>query len=148
MSDIRLSFDNASGQFDITLSGGDIVVDDGLETAVIVSFFTDRHAGDGDAIPDGGDDLRGWWGDAFPDVPGDLDGSREWLLERAKIVPETLRLLEDFSREALAWMVRDGVAKSVMVEAGRLDTTSAGRQVTIKRPDGTATTYDYVWRRP
>lgn len=51
------------------------------------------------------------------DIAGDRIGSRLWLLKREKQLPETLRRAEDYAREALAWLVTDGLAASVTVAA-------------------------------
>lgn len=40
---------------------GDLVNGDDLQTAMIISLFTDRVARDDDDID--GEDRRGWWGD-------------------------------------------------------------------------------------
>ncbi len=146
MSDIKLIWDNATASADVALDGADIAMDDTFETACIVSFFTDRKA-DADAdLPDGSGDRRGWWGDAFSYVDGDEDGSQEWLLDRAKIETETLLAFGDYSKAALDWMKKDGVAAAVDIAIARLDTNLVGRQVIITKPDGTVSQYDYVWK--
>lgn len=145
MSDIKLFWDNRSATADIAIVNGDIVMDDGMETAVILSLFTDRRAPADAAIPDGTEDRRGWWGDGFQDVDGDEDGSLLWLLDRSKIMPETLALLKDYSQQALAWMIKDGVAKSIDITVVRTDISSAGIGIAINKPDGTTTRYDYIW---
>ena len=59
---------------------------------------------------DGGE--NGWWGDAFDEGAGDRFGSRLWTIQGA-ITATTLRQVQDCVTEALAWMVRDGLAKTV-----------------------------------
>jgi phage gp46-like protein len=88
--DIKTIYDADTGTFDWQLVNGQLVMDDGLETSVILSTFTDRRSEDSDVLPNGGDDRRGWWGDAFPEIPGDVLGSRLWLLSRTKDIPATL----------------------------------------------------------
>lgn len=104
--------------------GGDWVVqrpsllaDDGLKTAIVLSLFTDRLAEASDALPAPTSTRRGWWGDAYADVPGDLVGSRLWLLFRSKQLQSVLRQAEEYAAEALQWLVDDGVASSVTVAA-------------------------------
>jgi phage gp46-like protein len=75
----------------------------------LISLMTDRRARGDDPIPDG-TDPRGWWADA---MDGQQIGSRLWLLERARNLPEVLRLAEDYIKEALQWLVDDGVAGSI-----------------------------------
>ena len=123
MLDIALIWDAAAGEADMAMAGPDLQMDAGLKTAVLISLFTDRLAEVGDAIPDGSTDRRGFWGD-MPIIasdqsgpPPDLTGSRLWLLDRAKQSPQTLQQAEIYAREALQWMLDDGVAGSVAATA-------------------------------
>ncbi|MCY4753249.1 phage GP46 family protein [Pelomonas aquatica] len=114
MADIRTLWSDLGG--DWRLAGPSFDVDEGLETAVIVSLFTDRVADAGETgIESTG--RRGWWGDAFADVDGDRIGSRLWKLAREKRTPAVLGRAETYAREALQWLVDDGVARSVTVAA-------------------------------
>ena len=116
MADIRLFYLGIDEGCDIASSLPGLEEDDGLDTAVIVSLFTDRRAEESDHF-DG--DPRGWWGDALAvndDRPVPL-GSRLWLLAREKQHPAVLRKAEAFARQALQWMLDDGVADSITVIA-------------------------------
>lgn len=115
--DIRTTYDSGNLALDFALDGADLATDDGLETAVALSLFTDRRAERDDALPGGDDDRRGWWGDTFAAVEGDRIGSRLWLLSREKNLPEALNRARDYGAEALAWMVEDGIAERVEVIA-------------------------------
>lgn len=145
MSDIALAY--IDGVIDIDFGDGGTAVDDGLRTAVIISLFTDRRAEDGDVLPGGGDDLRGFWGDTWADVPGDLTGSRLWLLGREKQMASVLRRAEQYAREALAWMLDDGVARAIDVVAFAPADGVMGLSVAITRPEGDVVTYafDRFW---
>lgn len=119
MADLLTAWTRSGG--DWQLKAAALALDDGLHSAVVISLFTDRLAEPGDPLPQldlwapGG--RRGWWGDAFSDVPGDRIGSRLWLLARAKRLPEVLRQAEEYAQEALQWLVEDGVASGVQVTA-------------------------------
>ena len=112
MSDIKTIFVDMERGTDFAIESMLLAQDDGLSTAVMLSLFTDRRAGDDDVLPGGADDRRGVWMDNYAEVPGDLMGSRLWLLQRAKLLPETVIRVREYCDEALDWMVRDGVAKS------------------------------------
>lgn len=105
--------------FDWALVDGDLQDDEGLDTAVAISLFSDRLANADDEIPDGSADRRGWWGDAYlaPRADGSADhiGSRLWLLARSKQELETAQRAQTYVQEALAWMTEDGIAGAVTV---------------------------------
>lgn len=119
MPDILLAF-GALGM-DLQLAGGDLMRDDSLLTAIIISLFTDRQAEPGDELPAGGNDRKGWWADATlpASLAGGKDkiGSRLWLLKREKQLPIVLTRIKEYAEEALAWLVTDGHALAVAVTA-------------------------------
>lgn len=126
-----------------TLPPRDLEPEDGLETAVILSLFTDRRAPEGATLPDESGDRRGWWGDALPVVDGDEVGSLLWLLQRSKQTPAVLAQVEQYARESLAWMVEDKVASAVDVVASNPRSGMWGLEVTISRPKLSPVTYRY-----
>lgn len=147
MSDIALILDPADLTLDLALDGPDLKTDAGLQTAVLISLFTDAQANADDTIPDGSTDRRGWWGDAFTEVPGDKIGSLRWLLSRAKLTPETLRRVRDYDLAALKWLKDDGVAASIDITVTRhaTDRDRADESIVITRPDGRISRFSYVW---
>ncbi len=147
MTDIALAFSDFFGG-DLVLAGQDLALDDGLETAVLVSLFTDRRASLEQLRPgDDATDLRGWWGDVQPDVANDRTGSHLWLLQREKQTPETLARAKQYAEQALDWMLEDRVASRVEVEVEYVARGVMGIQSTITRPDGSRVRYryDYEW---
>lgn len=110
MSDISSFWDVERLAADWREGRGDLINGDDLQTAIIISLFTDRVARDDDDID--GDDRRGWWGDA--DEENNI-GSRLWLLRRQKLTQAVAQKAEDYSREALHWLVTDGVVSSFSV---------------------------------
>lgn len=147
MSDIALTFTDFGGG-DLVLLGQDLARDDGLESAVLVSLFTDRRASV-EQLRDGDNksDLRGWWGDFAPPVEGDKTGSLLWLLSREKQTRETLARGQQYAKQALDWMVEDKVARAVAVQTEYARTGVMLIGVDIDRPDGLRSTYryDYEW---
>lgn len=124
------------------LSGADLAVEDGLRSAVRVSLFTDRRAREDDQLPDGSTDRRGHWSDSYSS--GDEIGSRLWLLDREKVVPEVLRRAEDYSREALAWMLKDGAASAVKASAWTTGRNDMNLQIAITHPDGRTESLEFL----
>lgn len=142
--DIALVYDPNAKAFDLAIAGGDLVVDSGLETAVLLSLYTDRRALAEDVLPDDGTDRRGWWCDAYSDR---LQGSRLWLLSREKGLDRVLRRAEEYASEALDWLIEDGIATTVEVQANHLRRGVLQLIVAIQRPNEAALErrYDYVW---
>lgn len=82
--DIKLSW--AGWGADCSLHAADLLPENELETAVILSLLCDARARDDDTLPDKGKDRRGWWADSVAlEVDGDRTGSRLWLLSREKL---------------------------------------------------------------
>jgi len=122
-----------------------------LISLVLTSLYTDRLADASDQISDlvsrPHPDRRGWWAD----TPTDRLGSRLWLLMRAPLAgdrgQDTTDRAADYIREALAWMIDDGLIASVDVQTeirsggdpgGSGQTLAA--EVTLIRGDGTGVT--------
>lgn len=148
MTDIRTVWDVAAARGDWLVEPPDLAHDRDLETAVLISLFTDRLAEPDDALPDPLDrDRRGWWGDTGPS-PRDPIGSRLWLLAREKQTNDVRLRAEDYAREALAWMVEDGVADAVDVEASWTRLGMLEVAVTITRAGDRvfAGRYGSMWR--
>jgi|694.fasta_scaffold34094_2 phage gp46-like protein len=82
-----------------------------LYSAVLSSLFSWRRA-DTDEIEDG--TIYGWWADNLN--PQRL-GSKLWLLQRQKMLPNLTTRAKKYVQEALQWMIEDGVAKQIDVEA-------------------------------
>lgn len=131
---------NGARGVDLHVSAGDLLLDDSLLTAVVVSLFSDRQAEPGDELPARETDRRGWWADAtLPD--GDRIGSRLWLLAREKQLGSVLARAQEYAEEALAWLVRDGRAASVSVAASNPARGLLFLDVRVSLPDGAAATW-------
>lgn len=116
MTDALLHWDDERGVADLVLAVDDLAMTDSLDSAVLVSLFTDRRAPD-DAVLDDPDERGGWWADTWPGVAGDADGSLLWLLRRAKQTQENLQKAQSYARQALAWLDADSIARRVTVQA-------------------------------
>ena len=142
MSDIGIfTVDNC---FQLVIEDGDLKGDDGLETAAIISLFTDQRVSD-DELPDGHTSKRGYWGDMFPPVEGDEIGSKLWLLGRGKADLETLAGIENYAAESLKWMIDDGVAAAIDVSAEYDESKSAIVAISITRPKGEQDKFSVNW---
>lgn len=131
---------------DIALAGADLAGLDPLRSEIVRSLFTDRLAAADDVLPDGSSDRRGWWGDSFAGAPGDRFGSRLWLLGREKQLASVLPRAKEYAEESLAWLVEDGVAAAVSVEAEVVRDGVLGLAVQVTQPRGRdVQKYQFVW---
>jgi phage gp46-like protein len=141
----------ADGEADLAIVADDVLAEEGLETAILLSLYTDAPARDGDQIPDGTGDPRGWWGDEFAAVDGDIFGSRLWLFDRAKIrsgePPQASGTdRAQIARESLQWLIDDAVTDRFEVE----DVVENGvpcLRITIYRPTSEPAIYTFpnIW---
>lgn len=141
MADVLVTWDNDTGTGGISTTGADLSIDDtGLESAVLISLFTDRRVRPDD-LPPGQTDRRGWWGDTL--TPNDQIGSELWLLDREKQTNETLARAEGYCREALVWLVEDGVARAVDVTAEWIGRGTLGICVSVELPQQETVEYQF-----
>ena len=107
--DIKLFFNPLTkGEFaDIEIDNGDFVPDEGLETMVLISLFSDVFV-EKDSSYNG--ESRGYFGDYLFNYPL---GSKLWQLDRAKIDKTTITLATQYMKECLEWMVTDGIADRI-----------------------------------
>lgn len=134
MTDIALVKQQDIGDaFDLSMDGRDLATDAGLETAIIVSLFSDARASDAE-LPDGHTDRRGWWGDVVD--PADETGSRLWTLEREKSLNAVAVRAEEYAREALQWLRDDGVVSELTVTAELLDRQTVAIRIQLYRERG------------
>jgi phage gp46-like protein len=121
---------------------GKLIANRDLETAVVLSIFTDAEAHADDRIPDGTDNRRGWYGD---DQEATRMGSRLWLIEREKITANLLPRIRGYITEALTWLVTDGVAASFTVEVELNAPNYVAARVIINRKDGDTVGLNFGW---
>lgn len=117
--------DSADGG-DITVLGGQPIMDQGLRNAAYISHFVPLN----------------WWGwSSDPANPEIVDsGNLLALADRVNLTPAVLLSAEAAAKKDLAWMLAEGVAKSVEVVATIEALGVLGIEETITEPDGTVTT--------
>lgn len=142
MADITTIWDVANGRGDWAMAGPSLQAGSDLETAVLISLFTDRLADASDVIPDGSGDPRGWWGDL--DAPSPI-GSRLWLLDRSCARADVPVKAQQYITEALAWLLEDGVATAVEVACQFTAPTMLGCAIVILRTTGERVALNYAW---
>ena len=139
MSDISTVWNGTHG--DWVLAGPVLGSGNDLQTAVLISLFSDREATTDDVIPDGTADPRGWWADDDT-VP---IGSRLWLIFRSTLTQATLGAAKNYAEQALQWLVDDGVCARFDVYVEWQVRSRLAMRVTIFKSDGTQQSLAYVW---
>ena len=145
MSDIRLIWNNMTGYADLNMIGPSLELGHDLETAVIISLFTDHASDPGDVLPsDLSKDPRGWWADTY-ETPDQI-GSKLWQVWGRVRNQDTLNFARDTAAKALQWMLDDGVAASITVQPSFYGSGGLQLAIAITEPSGAATTFTYAWQ--
>lgn len=132
MIDIKLN-SNQYGIFDMLITDG-VSEEETLKTAIIISLFSDARS-------------SGERGSAIDSLYTESWGSREWTLEREKLTPQTAQKLEEFTREALKWLITEKIAKSIQVTTEIVKPKTIIREIKIFKPDGSVLGYRFsnIW---
>ena len=109
---------------------------EGMTHAVLQSVYNYAESTQNDRARMASNERGGTWSKELIEVVG----SRDWTLERAKLTDETLSLAKRFYETALAWLIRDGHAKTVDVSVWREKPNQMGRSVVITLAD--SSTFD------
>lgn len=145
MIDLAHQFDNQAMRGDMVYDGQLLAQDQGLTTAVLHSLFSDARA-ELDELPSPSSERRGWWGDCL--LPeDDRYGSKLWLLQREKRTQETLHRAREYAQQALAWLIEDGHADKIEVQAEWTSQGALALLITLETPAGLETiSLNYPWR--
>lgn len=155
MGDIRIVWDNTIGYGDFRMVGPSLELGHDLETAVLISLFTDCAADPEDVIPDSERaDPRGVWFDTYArfedpllaPIAGDRIGSKLWQAFWRIRNQDTLNWAQDQASIALQWLIVDGVAASIDIEAVFV-ASGVGLLIAITEPTGQVTRFSYAWRQ-
>lgn len=119
MTDIALTWIDGNG--DIAIEQTELVLDDSLTNAVIISLFTDLRV----------EGQRGWWGESFSQPIG----SKLWRLNREKQLPEILDTAKQYAEEALQWLIDEKLVQDIVVTASNPETAFLLLSVAIKLLD-------------
>lgn len=144
--DVALRWDVARARADWGVTSGDLAIDPGgLQTAAILSLFTNKRAPPDWVPPAGSSQARGGvWSDTYD---GFQLGSWLWLLNRVDIgnVAAFLNKAKDYCLDALQWLVTSGVVATISVTTSLIAPTILGIQVVITEPGGVPQTMNFSW---
>ena len=115
MADIK--FFKKNNIFDIEFAEGDVILTQGMDTALLMSFFGEVRATEGEA---GVPEFRGgWWGNLFDDINDYEYGSKLWLLSSAANTDNTANRAVTYTQEAFKWITDRNLASQIDVSATR-----------------------------
>lgn len=140
---VAIIYNNDQQRGDLVRNGVNLVIDDGLESAVHISLLTNRRADEGDPLPAGADP-QGWCLD-YMDDKGRKIGSKLWLLTGQALSPPKIQLAGQYAKESLAWMVEDGVADQIKATPQRIAHGIVGISVEIHKPGDPADRWRSFW---
>lgn len=132
MSDITTVWDDKNGVGDWLLDGSSLSAGNDLETAILISLFSDRLAYSSDDTSSG--DRRGWWADTTTN----LIGSRLWLLDRAKGPRNLEKLAKGYIAEGLQWLIDDKIVASFDIQTQWIKPKQLYATITAVKPNGTS----------
>jgi phage gp46-like protein len=141
--DVKITQNRLTTEFDISIQNDEFVLEQGLETSVLISLFSDARE------ETRTDDKRGWWGAAVinEDRIASPFGSKMWLLLREKQTAETLVRIREWCNTALQWMIDEGIASSVVTDAEYLRIGIVRITISIGRGELDPLTFkfQYLW---
>lgn len=115
---------------------------DPLTRSVVISLFTWRRADPDDQA----DVPMGWWGDTWPAVQNDRIGSKLWLYQRSKLTNQLVNNIRTCIRDALQWMLDDGVVSRIDLDIRRTGINELANSITLWRRSGPVTlTFEDLW---
>jgi phage gp46-like protein len=144
MPDIAITWDQPNGRGIWMMDGADLKSGTDLQTAILVSLFTDQVAPPDftPPAPAGSPDRRGWWADTYN---GYKIGSLLWTLARAIKTTATLTLIQKYAADALDWLITAGVVSSFDITAQWVNRTGVGLHVTAHKPTGQPESFRFNW---
>lgn len=143
-ADLAYAKDTA-GYYDLVVDAGtrDFTTTDGLDSALMVSLFSDRRAYE-DEVADAMK-RRGWIGDLVARDVGDRHGSGLWLYEQRRLDEETVIGLRIEAESALTWMREEGL---ITAHSASVTPDPVNRRITLMvslaYPDGSVARKAYA----
>lgn len=122
-------YDTGDGA-EILIIDGQPTMDEGLENAAYISLFSSAN----------------WWGNILSDNSEKLTSDFESISNKT-LTNQTRLDAEEFAKSALAWMVKDGVAKEIKVTASLPVVGFLGLNIEIIQPEKTTLVkYQINWQ--
>jgi phage gp46-like protein len=150
MGDLRIVWDPTTGTGDLSMIGSALETGNDLETASLISTFTEQQVDPGDIVYD--TDPHGCWIDTYaaledPNlavIPNDHMGSKVYQAFARPRTQDTLNWLRDELIRCHGWMITDGVASAVDARPFFTGPGGIGAIITITA-NGVPNRFSYAW---
>lgn len=119
--------------FTLTALTAPISSKEGMKHAILQSIYNNAESTQNDRARMDKDERGGCWSDELLSIVG----SRDWTLHREKLTAQTINLAKRFYEDALAWLVNDGYAKTIIIKVWEEKPTVMGRIATVTLVDDT-----------
>jgi len=127
------------------LESGLLIREDTLDSAVIMSLFSDARAKDDTKLPLDVSNKRGWCGDEYFNDHGSDWGSLMWTRYSSKTTEETRRFMVFAAKGSLQHLVDNNIAERVEVDGNWRSNSLLALEITIYKADTLAPPYAAVW---
>jgi len=99
--------------WDLSFTNGDLTSTTSLDTAVLMSLYTDYRASNSE-VPEI-QRRRGWWGNLVSGYPDYQIGSKLWLLYQSRLTQDTINLIKTYVYNCLSWMIDYGYITNINI---------------------------------
>lgn len=142
---VDIALNNTKGYWDFGISQiGDFELDNGLQTAILVSLLSNARA-DASEIPI--IEFRdGWYGNLIWNQNGYQQGSKLWLLYQSRLTQEIILRAKNYTEIALNWMLEDGLLKNLVVNVIQNDSISFTINIKADTSENIKVNFDYQVR--
>lgn len=141
---IDIALEQTGGVFDISVDEtGDLTRVVGFDTNLQMSLFAERRAAPSE-MPESSL-RRGWWGNVTGDDLSFQIGSKLWTLEQVRNTPLVLNKAIDYARQAVQWLVDDGLLKDVKVTGEFIENGIQLQLLLVRDQSNTESKYYSLW---
>ena len=129
-------YSSGFGMCDISFTEGTT-----LQSVVLMSLLSWRKCSVSELDSDS--NRYGYW----IDTPSNRFGCRLWTLRRSKLTANTVILVKQFIKEALEWMMDEGICSAIEVRATQTSDRIMANVTIIKNTGDTeSVTFDDLWK--
>ena len=131
------------GLFVLSVHNSDLVPVLGMETAILVSLFTNQRLDETQVMTP--IDRGGWFGNVL--TPDRELGSKLWAWENSRTTSSLMGEIRDCAKRSFDWMARDTIARKTSVNVSLINQKIYINVNLTGRGDRVGHDYAYLWRK-